>query len=267
MTKKFLIYIAIAVICSINMSAADAGHAAKLYNAGDYDGALNEYKTLVADGADDARVFYDMGNAAFKAGDPGLAVLSYERALRLAPGDKRIDNNLKFVSSKVADANRAELKGKKHSVVPDDKSFFGSLHDTITRRYSSDTWAVWSAVCFVSLIGFVAIYIFSSHVIARKIGFFGSLASLAATVVFLIFAFAAAARFESRDRAVIMSYKVSLLSEPDSESKVSANPLCAGTCVDILDSSESDADGVAWYMVRLNSDYVGWVKASDIEVI
>jgi hypothetical protein len=47
--------------------------------------------TFSADG------LYNLGNAYARAGKPGLAVLSYERATLLAPGDADINANLDFV--------------------------------------------------------------------------------------------------------------------------------------------------------------------------
>src|SRR5580700_4035738 len=40
---------------------------------------------------------YNLANAYARAGKPGLAVLSYERAALLAPGDPDIDANLAYV--------------------------------------------------------------------------------------------------------------------------------------------------------------------------
>jgi hypothetical protein len=41
--------------------------------------------------------FYNLGNAYARAGKPGLAVLNYERAALLAPGDADISSNLEYV--------------------------------------------------------------------------------------------------------------------------------------------------------------------------
>ncbi|MDE5880189.1 MAG: SH3 domain-containing protein, partial [Muribaculaceae bacterium] len=43
--------------------------------------------------------------------------------------------------------------------------------------------------------------------------------------------------------------------------------LTKGTEVRIV-SEETDAEGnVTWYKVRLNSDYIGWVAADDLELL
>jgi hypothetical protein len=44
---------------------------------------------------------YNLGNAYARAGKPGLAVLNYERALLLAPGDADIHANLDYVRASV----------------------------------------------------------------------------------------------------------------------------------------------------------------------
>ena len=41
--------------------------------------------------------FYNLGNTYARAGKPGLAVLNYERAALLAPGDADISSNLEYV--------------------------------------------------------------------------------------------------------------------------------------------------------------------------
>jgi len=64
------------------------------YEAGDYDGAIEAYGSLVARGAVDADLFYNMGNAYYEIGALGPAVLYYERALRLDPRNRDAAANL-----------------------------------------------------------------------------------------------------------------------------------------------------------------------------
>src|SRR6202008_2720631 len=45
--------------------------------------AISDYEALIRDGQWSANVFYDLGNAYFRAGDFGRAILNYERALAL----------------------------------------------------------------------------------------------------------------------------------------------------------------------------------------
>jgi tetratricopeptide (TPR) repeat protein len=69
---------------------------------GDLTGAIELYRTLLERGIDGADVHYNLGNAYAQAGKPIDAILSYERALRRAPGDPDITENLRFVRKTLA---------------------------------------------------------------------------------------------------------------------------------------------------------------------
>ena len=101
----------------------------------------------------------------------------------------------------------------------------------------------------------------------RKIGFFGSFSLAALCVLFVCFSFVASSQLSANDAAVVTEYKVPLLSRPDEGSGVSSAPLVRGTRVDVLDTDVNDTGEIEWYKVRLNHDYVGWIKATEIEVI
>jgi len=67
-----------------------------LYEAGDYDGAVDAFQKVLDTGVDDPVVHYDLGNARFKQGRLGFAIWHYRRALELAPRDEDIRSNLDY---------------------------------------------------------------------------------------------------------------------------------------------------------------------------
>ncbi len=67
-----------------------------LYNEGQYQGAASEYEALAATGVQSAPLYFNLGNAYFKAGQLGQAILNYERARRLDPADPDVRANLSF---------------------------------------------------------------------------------------------------------------------------------------------------------------------------
>lgn len=67
------------------------------YSAGHFDEAIKGYKSLVQGGHWSANLFYDLGNAYFRTGDPGRAILNYERALALNPTQPEAQANLRLV--------------------------------------------------------------------------------------------------------------------------------------------------------------------------
>jgi hypothetical protein len=76
--------------------AADARffEAAAAYDQGDYAGAAARYEQLLDDGWRAPELFYNLGNAYWRQGDAGRAVLNYRRAQQLAPRDADIRHNL-----------------------------------------------------------------------------------------------------------------------------------------------------------------------------
>jgi len=71
--------------------------AAHDYDAGKFVEARQAYDSLVDSGNYSANLFFDLGNTWFRLGDPGRAILNYERALALEPGHPEARANLAFV--------------------------------------------------------------------------------------------------------------------------------------------------------------------------
>jgi len=66
------------------------------YNKGDYQTAIRSFETFATNGKS-APLFYNLANSYAQDGQSGLAILNYERGLRLAPGDSDIRGNLELV--------------------------------------------------------------------------------------------------------------------------------------------------------------------------
>jgi len=78
----------------------DAVNAAnRLYQAGNYDDTTRIYEQLLAQGIEDSTVYYNLGNAYYRKGDLGRAILNYQRAAQLSPRDPEIQANLALARS------------------------------------------------------------------------------------------------------------------------------------------------------------------------
>ncbi len=69
-----------------------------LYRQGEFQAARDRYHQVVQTGTQNAQLYYNLGNASFKANQLGEAILWYERALRLEPRDADIQANLRFAN-------------------------------------------------------------------------------------------------------------------------------------------------------------------------
>jgi tetratricopeptide (TPR) repeat protein len=97
--RLFLFIAAIAFVLVGAISAADESAFAKAnqaYNEGRFEEAADGYENLVRSGNWSANLFYDLGNARFRLGDFGRAILNYERALALDPHHPEADANLRL---------------------------------------------------------------------------------------------------------------------------------------------------------------------------
>jgi tetratricopeptide (TPR) repeat protein len=87
-----------------------------LYEAGSYSEAVEVYEELVARGIRSGALYYNLGNAYFKLGELGPAVLNYRRALTLNPGDGDIEDNLKLARETTIDQLPAPETGLVNSL-------------------------------------------------------------------------------------------------------------------------------------------------------
>ncbi|MCX5869440.1 MAG: tetratricopeptide repeat protein [Deltaproteobacteria bacterium] len=78
-------------------SNQDFLEANKAYEAGDLAKAIQLYEALIARAGFSASLCYNLANSYARNGQTGKAVLEYERALRLAPGDVDIRHNLEML--------------------------------------------------------------------------------------------------------------------------------------------------------------------------
>ena len=87
--RTILVDLYCAVICTFIAASAVAqtepqfAEATQEYAQGHFKEAIGGYETLVRSGQWSANLFYDLGNAYFRTGDFGRAILNYERALAL----------------------------------------------------------------------------------------------------------------------------------------------------------------------------------------
>src|SRR5205807_6903554 len=90
------------LLCAVSTSSAfaqldsDFAKANQDYAQGNFNEAISGYRTLVGSGQWSANLFYDLGNAYFRTGDFGRAILNYERALALEPHHPEAQANLQI---------------------------------------------------------------------------------------------------------------------------------------------------------------------------
>lgn len=96
-----LLLIALRTMCPAMDAGGLLAKANQLYAEEKFAEAKTAYGQTLADGPR-ASALYNLGNAHFRLGDLGQAILAYERALALEPGFAEAAANLKFTREKAA---------------------------------------------------------------------------------------------------------------------------------------------------------------------
>lgn len=226
------------------------------YSADNFQMAEQLYLQALKEGGSSSVLFYNLGNAYYRQGNLGKAIVNYERALKLDPTNADARTNLDFVNSKITDKQI------------DSGSYLDSVWDGTVGMFRPDTWAVIALVLFAIFLGAVAVYIFSSAVTVKKTSFFGGMIVFVVTVVAVVISFAAANRVNSNNYAIILP-PASQLSTSPREARSQAEQaflLHEGTKVEIIDSLATSADGT-WYEVMVGHGERAWVKSTEVERI
>ncbi len=139
--------------------AADAPpafkEAAALFDAGVFDQAAARYESLRAAGVASANLYFNLGNACFKAGHLGRAILNYERARRLEPRDPDISGNLRFAIN--------ESRAKDTVATTGWSVWLAALRDYLT----AGEWTAFAATCYwLAALGAIALLLLPA---ARKL--------------------------------------------------------------------------------------------------
>ena len=229
------------------------------YTADDFATAAQLYTTIAETDGTSAPLLYNLGNCYYRMGRNGMAVLMYERALRLDPSMTEARENLAFVNSRLTD--RPGERG----------TFLGNILDSTAGRFSSDFWAWTAMVFFLITIAGIIVYIFSSSIPLRKTGFFGGIASVIICGIAVFFSFRCAASATDTEQAVILAPSTILSTAPrvPADRSLEAMLLHEGTRLEILDSVRNPTDTVAplWLDVQVDNTHRAWINARDVERI
>jgi tetratricopeptide (TPR) repeat protein len=220
-----------------------------VYKQGNYQQAITDYRDLLKRG-EAAELYYNLGNAYYRSDSLTQAILAYERAALLSPGDPDIRFNLQFARSKTID-----------KITPQSQMFFVSWYWSLVNFTSVDRWAkVGIAAIIVALLLMLA-YLFAPQLTVRKVGFFGSALFLLVFLLSGLFAWQQKQLLEQRGGAIVTAPSVSVKHTP---AKGGADDfvLHEGTRVDITDRGVK-----GWYEVRVADGREGWIPTDRVELI
>ena len=250
--KKASALVLLALVMStlpLATNAATKTSADQEYKRGNYPQAIADYKSLLKK-TPSAEVYYNLGNAYFRSDSIPQAILAYERAALINPGNSYIRFNLQFARGKTID-----------KVAEPDEMFFISWFRSAANLATVDGWATMVLISAALLGCCILLYFFSSRILVRKVGFSCAIAFAILFVLSNIFALYQKNALTSKEGAIIMAPAANLKKTPI-RSGADEAVLHEGTRVDIADRSIK-----GWLGVKLADGREGWIEENTVEEI
>lgn len=222
----------------------------KAYQESKFEDAIKIYESVLAEEGESADLYYNLGNCYYKTKNIAKAILNYERALLLKPGDADIRFNLDLARSKTVD-----------QVTPATEVFIVTWAKSLTNLMSEKAWGTTGIITFLLLLAGLALYIFGNRILWKKIGFIGAVVFLIVCVCANFFAAEQKDKIVNRMGAIVTNPTITVKSTPN-ESGTDLFVLHEGTKVYIEDNSMK-----GWKEIRLEDGKEGWLPTSSIEVI
>ena len=222
----------------------------RLYQAGDFEGALDRYRRILDEGLESGELYYNIGNAHFRLGELAPAILNYERARRLMPGDDDLLANLALARSMTAD-----------DITPRPRFWLfraaGWWVGLLPR--AALIWLV--ALAWVTAIAGAAVVVLRP---GPGLAAWARRAALAAAAVTLVFGVNLVVRelgLGAVEEAIVMAEEAQVQSAPSDDPALQIFLVHAGTKV-AVDRRADD-----WVEIVLEDGAVGWMRAAQLEPI
>lgn len=249
-----ILYITAFLFVGLQVNANEAlqdsiAKANQSYNNKDYKAAVKTYSSVLSLGYTSPELYYNLGNAYYKDDKIALAIVNYEKALKIRPGFDDAKYNLKMANKLIID---------KIEAVPE--FFLVSWFKSVVSMYSYDKWAYMSVTLFALSLILLSVYFYSHKLVLRKVSFFTAVFGF--FVVVLTFWFAGKQyNYQEKTRyAIVYETAITVKSSP-SDDGTDIFPLHEGTKVKMLDRVGE------WVEIKIADGKQGWLnKESLLEI-
>jgi len=217
----------------------------KLYEQGRFAEAAAAYDKLLPEAAGSAALWFNLGNAHYKAGQNGRALAAWRQAEGLAPRDAGVRFNLAFVRKRVTGAESAP----------------GPFWQRALRTLTLNEWTVMVAVGLWLWCGLLALREFRPA-LRRTLSGYTATAGAGALLLAACLTGAAATQWSARP-AVVVAPEAIVRSGPLDEAKT-LHQFRDGTEVQVLDAKSVGSQAAEWLQIQDAAGRTGWAKADQL---
>ncbi len=244
----------IVIVCSSFAAKADEAalqfeKANAAYRNADFADAAKMYEEVLASGQESAALYYNLGNTYFKLQNMPAALLNYERALRLVPGDDDIRYNLRLANLRVID-----------KIEPVPELFFMEWWDALLSTFSAEGWGILAIIAMWTAAAAAALMLATRSFLVQRSMLVLLFLALGAGALGLTSAFQRRHLEDVAHSAIVFAASVPVKSAPDVKS-TDLFVLHEGVKVDLLDEV-----GI-WRKIRLADGKIGWLPIESLSII
>jgi tetratricopeptide (TPR) repeat protein len=220
--------------------------AAKYYNAGKYNDAIRTYQFVLGEGYESSVLYFNLGNAFYKAGNSTYAILNYQRAKKLTPNDEDINYNLDMARRQIVD----------NIVTLPEPGFLAWGRQLISLR-SANQWGLHSIVAFFTFLILFGIFLLSRAIRIKRMSFWLAVFTFVYSSITYSFGTSVRNRMLHHNSAVITERSLRVKGSP-SETGTELFIIHEGLTVQLTDKLGD------WVEIRLPDGNKGWVKESTL---
>lgn len=250
--KRFLFWICVAstiVLADENCKTLYRGAAA--YKAGDYASAVENWQNCIDNGFQSGDLFYNLGNAYFREGRLGQAILNYEKALRSLPTDDDVLYNLKLAQGMTKDKVEAD-DSEENPIL----SFFFRAHHLFSLKHQ---------LFFMLGLAWILLILNLCRVLSGNPKIKNALIATAFPVAVLLGIFACSSGYKiykenTHSIGVVIAETADVTSGP-SDKDQTLNTLSEGTEVEVISVENG------WAHIKLGERINGFAKTSEVGIV
>lgn len=198
-------------------------------------------------GVRNGKLFYNIGNAYFRLGKLGEAILNYKRAALYVPNDPNLKQNLDFARSMRADKIEKKMREKVFKTL-----FF--IHYDISSRVRLAIFTISFALVWISAILLLLVRVDGLRLVLV-------IAAVVSALFLTSLVVEAASYYRTPDGVVIADEVVARKGDADTYQPSFTEPLHAGTEFGLLETRPG------WWHIELENGARGWIPASGGELV
>lgn len=210
--------------------------------------SILHFERIVAEGGvRNGKLYYNIGNAYFRLGKPGEAILNYKRAALYIPNDSNLKQNLDFARSRRGDKIDKKMRERVFKTL-----FF--VHYDMPTKVRLIIFTVSFAIVWISAVFLLLWRLYGLRLVLV-------IAAVVSALFLTSLVVEAASYYKTPDGVIIAEEVIARKGDADTYQSSFTEPLHAGTEFGLIESRPG------WWHIELDNGARGWIPSSGGELV